>query len=114
MRYQAALLPDPSGVDVRQWWARQDSNPRPSRYERPALTAELQAPTVDPASTWPGRRALACAEALGKRHAGHDVANARRFHAALLQVPEKRPPPVVKRVEILVADRKSTRLNSSH
>ena len=24
-------------------WARQDSNPRPSRYERPALTAELQA-----------------------------------------------------------------------
>ncbi len=28
---------------TRVWWARQDSNPRPSRYERPALTAELQA-----------------------------------------------------------------------
>ena len=27
----------------RRWWARQDLNPRPSRYERPALTAELQA-----------------------------------------------------------------------
>ena len=26
------------------WWARQDSNPQPSRYERPALTIELQAP----------------------------------------------------------------------
>ena len=25
------------------WWARQDSNLRPDRYERPALTAELQA-----------------------------------------------------------------------
>mgnify|MGYP006950110761 CR=1 FL=1 len=25
-------------------WARQDSNPQPSRYERPALTVELQAP----------------------------------------------------------------------
>ena len=65
MRYQAALLPD-YGVrrkdgpgfgiadgETRQpcqyvayRWARQDSNPRPSRYERPALTAELQAPTV--------------------------------------------------------------------
>lgn len=28
----------------REWWARQDSNPQPSRYERPALTIELQAP----------------------------------------------------------------------
>src|SRR5690606_38134062 len=27
-----------------KWWARQDSNPQPSRYERPALTIELQAP----------------------------------------------------------------------
>ena len=26
------------------WWARQDSNPQPSRYERPALTIELRAP----------------------------------------------------------------------
>ena len=30
------------------WWARQDSNPRPSRYERPALTAELQARALYP------------------------------------------------------------------
>src|SRR5262249_40037064 len=26
------------------WWARQDSNLQPGRYERPALTIELQAP----------------------------------------------------------------------
>ena len=32
----------------RRWWARQDLNPRPSRYERPALTAELQAHAVVP------------------------------------------------------------------
>jgi hypothetical protein len=25
------------------WWARQDSNLQPDRYERPALTIELQA-----------------------------------------------------------------------
>src|SRR3546814_11502893 len=30
------------------WWARQDSNPQPSRYERPALTIELQAPPCCP------------------------------------------------------------------
>jgi hypothetical protein len=29
---------------VEGWWARQESNPQPSRYERPALTVELQAP----------------------------------------------------------------------
>ena len=27
------------------WWARQDSNLQPDRYERPALTIELQAPS---------------------------------------------------------------------
>ena len=27
-------------------WARRDSNPQPSRYERPALTVELQAPAA--------------------------------------------------------------------
>ena len=55
MRYQAALLPDTvrrlttgPGRTRSEWWARQDSNPRPSRYERPALTAELQAPRVAP------------------------------------------------------------------
>lgn len=26
------------------WWAQWESNPRPSGYEPPALTAELQAP----------------------------------------------------------------------
>ena len=26
-----------------RWWARQDSNLQPDRYERPALTIELQA-----------------------------------------------------------------------
>ena len=30
--------------EIESWWARQDSNPQPSRYERPALTIELQAP----------------------------------------------------------------------
>jgi hypothetical protein len=25
------------------WWAREDSNPQPDRYERPALTIELHA-----------------------------------------------------------------------
>jgi hypothetical protein len=29
------------------WWARQDSNLQPDRYERPALTIELQAPPHD-------------------------------------------------------------------
>ena len=60
MRYQAALLPDTGCLKFRRGgafrWARQDSNPRPSRYERPALTAELQAPkkhrNPDPASLY--------------------------------------------------------------
>jgi hypothetical protein len=30
------------------WWARQDSNLQPDRYERPALTIELQAPPAVP------------------------------------------------------------------
>jgi hypothetical protein len=30
--------------DAINWWARQDSNLQPDRYERPALTIELQAP----------------------------------------------------------------------
>src|SRR5882724_1961845 len=30
------------------WWARQDSNLQPDRYERPALTIELQAPPRRP------------------------------------------------------------------
>lgn len=34
----------PSERIVSKWWARQDSNLQPDRYERPALTIELQAP----------------------------------------------------------------------
>lgn len=59
MRYQTAPLPDepprlerPRGGHKpkrhKHWWARQDSNPQPSRYERPALTIELQAPSAVP------------------------------------------------------------------
>src|SRR5262245_27762897 len=33
-----------AGVASEGWWARQDSNLQPDRYERPALTIELQAP----------------------------------------------------------------------
>ena len=35
-------------VAKREWWARRDSNPQPSRYERPALTIELQAHRLRP------------------------------------------------------------------
>ena len=38
------VSPFRAGFHSEQWWARQDSNPQPSRYERPALTIELQAP----------------------------------------------------------------------
>jgi hypothetical protein len=31
-------------LEEHRWWARQDSNLQPDRYERPALTIELQAP----------------------------------------------------------------------
>ncbi|MGY3388019.1 hypothetical protein ACVWW6_000610 [Bradyrhizobium sp. USDA 3311] len=35
-----------------EWWARQDSNLQPDRYERPALTIELQAPLRATAERW--------------------------------------------------------------
>ena len=54
---------------AQRWWARQDSNPRPSRYERPALTAELQAPT------------RMCAVRLARLGAGRKTA----FHAQSVQ-----------------------------
>src|SRR5262245_54370078 len=38
---KGGLPPEAEGVG---WWARQDSNLQPDRYERPALTVELQAP----------------------------------------------------------------------
>jgi hypothetical protein len=34
----------PRVAEGEAWWARQDSNLQPDRYERPALTIELQAP----------------------------------------------------------------------
>ena len=37
----------PSRASREGWWARQDSNLQPDRYERPALTIELQAPPRD-------------------------------------------------------------------
>ena len=44
----SGAAPDPGGEEVEisffYWWARQDSNLQPDRYERPALTIELQAP----------------------------------------------------------------------
>jgi hypothetical protein len=39
------------------WWARQDSNLQPDRYERPALTIELQAPPRAAAKTRRGNGA---------------------------------------------------------
>ncbi len=33
----------PPAIPANAWWARQDSNLQPDRYERPALTIELQA-----------------------------------------------------------------------
>ena len=43
---QGFLIPH-KAHEIECWWARQESNPQPSRYERPALTVELQAPPVD-------------------------------------------------------------------
>jgi hypothetical protein len=40
------------------WWARQDSNLQPDRYERPALTIELQAPPRTAALLAAGNGAL--------------------------------------------------------
>src|SRR3546814_3043152 len=37
-----ALLISYRSREGKGWWARQDSNPQPSRYERPALTIELR------------------------------------------------------------------------
>jgi hypothetical protein len=37
------LRPPEMAVLAMYWWARQDSNLQPDRYERPALTIELQA-----------------------------------------------------------------------
>jgi hypothetical protein len=43
------MFTDVGGWSV--WWARQDSNLQPDRYERPALTIELQAPPRRPRGT---------------------------------------------------------------
>ena len=59
MRYQAALLPDyppltlivvfaNPWIGCARWWARQDSNLQPSRYERPALPLSYRPSPVCP------------------------------------------------------------------
>jgi hypothetical protein len=56
------------------WWARQDSNLQPDRYERPALTIELQAPPG-----FPRRRVRQSPKGVGgspegpRREAGHNT-----------------------------------------
>ena len=51
------------------WWARQDSNPQPSRYERPALTVELQAPSA-PGDSGGALFSASAALHKGKHHPG--------------------------------------------
>jgi hypothetical protein len=43
-RFVARACLAEAGEASEGWWARQDSNLQPDRYERPALTIELQAP----------------------------------------------------------------------
>ena len=42
--------------DILEWWARQDSNLQPDRYERSALTIELRAPLGDRLASTPADR----------------------------------------------------------
>jgi hypothetical protein len=42
--------------ELKNWWAREDSNLQPDRYERPALTIELRA--LAAAAAWPPMPAL--------------------------------------------------------
>ena len=60
------------------WWARQDSNLQPDRYERPALTIELQAPAAPGAVTMACTPHKACVQlglaTLVARTAGGDAA----------------------------------------
>ena len=57
--------------DVR-WWARQESNPQPSRYERPALPLSYRPPAPSCDSLKPimlaSRHAPGHQESLGQRH----------------------------------------------
>src|SRR5712664_3291386 len=50
------------------WWARQDSNLQPDRYERPALTIELQAP---PQAAVDGGKARCGHRLQGDRRSGN-------------------------------------------
>ncbi len=54
------IADDTSRDRTGRWWARQDLNPRPSRYERPALTTELQAPSCRSARHHQVPRYAAC------------------------------------------------------
>ena len=80
-----------SGLE-RIWWARQDSNLQPDRYERPALTIELQAP-------FRGRTAFRLHEGIGfvtppqPIEARHGAARADEVRAALERL-EYGPNPV--------------------
>ena len=49
------------------WWARQDSNLQPDRYERPALTIELWALAAFPLYERPMHRAIDAAREDGRR-----------------------------------------------
>ena len=82
------------GPRSKNWWARQDSNPRPSRYERPALTAELQA-HARPRLQTGGGTPLARPAPLGKLDRRHDFTNRCRMNPVLAQTGKNNPPPVV-------------------
>ena len=62
------------------WWARQDSNLQPDRYERPALTIELQAPPRGRPRGGSGRRR--CAVRLQGRGEGCNGGGAGAAYAA--------------------------------
>src|SRR5262245_43230305 len=58
-------------MNAAEWWARQDSNLQPDRYERPALTIELQAPPRDGRGMRGRQRcAVRLQGASGRRNAG--------------------------------------------
>src|SRR5215470_11440392 len=66
------------------WWAREDSNLQPDRYERPALTIELRAP--------PERDIVRNAQIIDCRGKGHPTPRAGRPLNGLRKiVPPPRP-----------------------
>jgi hypothetical protein len=61
-----------------RWWAREDSNLQPDRYERPALTIELRAPGQHRRSASAGAPLLATLAAYPQIDAGLDQATGPR------------------------------------